>query len=61
MALDLYFNEKLHKYTDSRGIVYTSMTTVIGKYEVKFDTEKMSKIVTQSKKSQYDLVDVQLN
>ncbi len=53
MAIELFFNEKLHKYTDSRNLAYTSMTTVIGKYEVKFDTEKMSKIVIKSKKSQY--------
>jgi len=53
--LELYFNEKLHKYTDSRGLVYTSMTTVIGKYERKFE-EKAKEIATacsRSRNSQY--------
>ena len=43
MGTILYFNEELHKYTNQDGLVYTSMTTVIGKYEDKFDTDKMAK------------------
>ena len=39
MGTILYFNEELHKYTNQDGLVYTSMTTVIGRYEDKFDTE----------------------
>lgn len=38
----LYFNEELHRYTNELGQVYTSMTTVIGKYEDKFDADKMA-------------------
>jgi hypothetical protein len=39
----LYFNEELHKYTNESGLVYTSMTTVIGKYEEKFNVEEEAK------------------
>jgi hypothetical protein len=35
----IYFDEKLHKYTDEYGNVLTSVTTVIGKYVVPFDTD----------------------
>lgn len=31
------FNEALHKYTDEENKVYTSVTTVIGKYHEEFD------------------------
>jgi hypothetical protein len=43
MSTILYFNEELHKYTNEAGLTYTSMTTVIGKYEDKFDADKMAK------------------
>lgn len=43
MSTILYFNEELHKYTNQDGLEYTSMTTVIGKYEDKFDAPKMAK------------------
>jgi hypothetical protein len=51
----LYFNEELHKYTDDRGYTYTSMTTAIGKYEIKFE-EKQKEIAeacSRSRNSQY--------
>jgi len=51
--IDLYFNEEAHSYKDNRGFTYTSMTTVIGKYEEKFDTDGMARRVTRSRKSQY--------
>jgi len=35
----LYFNEADHIYTNEVGLQYTSMTTVIGKYEHPFDTK----------------------
>jgi hypothetical protein len=38
----LYFDEKLHKYTDDVNLPYTSTTTIIGKYCVKFDTQVMA-------------------
>ena len=38
--ISIFFNEKEHKYTDSSNRVYTSVTTVIGHYENKFDTKK---------------------
>jgi hypothetical protein len=41
---NIYFDEALHKYTDDLGQVYTSCTTMLGHFENKFDTEKMSKI-----------------
>jgi ATP-dependent exoDNAse (exonuclease V) beta subunit len=31
------FNEELHRYTDEENLVYTSVTTVIGKYHKQFD------------------------
>lgn len=40
----IYFDEKLHRYTDEYGNVFTSVTTVIGKYVEEFDTEKMAEI-----------------
>jgi len=44
----IYFNEELHKYTDDLSNPYTSTTTLIGKYEHKFDIKKMSKICALS-------------
>ena len=39
----IYFNEKLHKYTDELGNAYISVTTLIDKYTEKFDTEAQAK------------------
>ena len=39
----IYFDERLHKYTDHLGNVYTSVTTVISKYENKFDELEVAK------------------
>ena len=36
----IFFNEKLHKYTDEFSNTYISATTLIGKYESKFDEKK---------------------
>lgn len=36
---DIRFNEKLHRYTDEDGNVYTSVTTLIGEYTPKFDED----------------------
>lgn len=33
----IYFNEKYHTYTDDMGSRYISVTTLIGKYEYKFE------------------------
>lgn len=44
MSTKIYFNEALHKYTDEYGNVFTSVTTVIGKYVEKFDNNKMARI-----------------
>ena len=41
-ALELYFNPKLHRYSDIYGNVYTSVTTLISKYEKLFDTTKVA-------------------
>lgn len=38
MTIELYFDEKEHKYTDNKGNVYNSTTTVISEYGSKFDT-----------------------
>jgi len=35
----IYFDERQHKYTDSRGNIYTSTTTIIPKYHESFDTD----------------------
>lgn len=40
----IYFDEPSHTYTDSRGNVYTSVTTLLGKYHNKFDKRKWLKI-----------------
>lgn len=37
---DIYFNAKKHVYTNEAGIPYISATTLIGKYEEKFDEKK---------------------
>lgn len=34
---EIIFNEKLHRYTNPEGFVYTSVTTLIGKYHPQFD------------------------
>ena len=39
----IYFDEKQHKYTDNLRNPYTSVTTVIAKYENKFDTVEVAK------------------
>ena len=39
----LYFNEKLHKYTDDMKNPYTSMTTIIDKYYKHFDTDGVAR------------------
>jgi len=39
----IYFDERLHKYTDDRGNTYTSVTTIISKYYEEFDTDGVSK------------------
>ena len=36
----IYFNEEEHKYTDNFSNIYTSTTTLIGKYHEKFDDNK---------------------
>jgi len=40
----IYFDEIKHRYTDDMDNVYTSTTTLIGKYANEFDMEKMAKI-----------------
>jgi len=39
----IYFNEKLHRYTDDFGNPYTSATTLYGKYIDKFDNKTIAK------------------
>lgn len=39
----IYFNEKLHRYTDEYNNTLTSVTTVIGKYVKPFDVEAVIK------------------
>jgi len=41
--VEIFFDAPSHKYTDNKGNVYTSVTTLIGKYGIKFDTFKMAK------------------
>lgn len=38
----LYFDEKLHKYTDNLGNPYTSTTTIISKYINEFNSDKVA-------------------
>ncbi len=40
----IFFDEALHKYTDEHGNTFTSVTTVLGKYEDEFETEKVARI-----------------
>ena len=40
----LYFEEKEHKYTDTCGNEYLSVTTLIGKYHEKFDAKYWARI-----------------
>lgn len=49
----LQFNEIKHKYMDTNGNIYTSMTTVIGKYEPVFDKLGIAKAVTRKRDSKY--------
>jgi len=49
----LLFNEVYHKYMDTNGNIYTSMTTVIGKYEPVFDRMGIAKAVTRKRDSKY--------
>jgi len=51
--INLYFNEEAHSYKDDRGFVYTSATTVIGKYEHEFDSKTMAKRCSTSRNSRY--------
>lgn len=37
--IDILFNEEEHKYYDANGSIYTSVTTLIGKYTNTYDTE----------------------
>lgn len=37
------FNESLHRYTDEEDLVYTSVTTVIGKYHEQFNEDYWAK------------------
>jgi hypothetical protein len=39
----IFFNEKLHSYTDNCGNKYTSMTTCIDKYVEKFNADAVSR------------------
>lgn len=39
----IFFDEKLHKYTDNFKNPYTSVTTVIGKYGNEFKTEEVAR------------------
>ena len=43
LTRNIFFNEKLHRYTDNLANVYTSSTTLIGKYYNKFDTKARSR------------------
>ena len=40
MEVEILFDSKRHKYTDNFGNTYTSVTTVIGEYEYKFEDEQ---------------------
>ncbi len=40
----IFFDEALHKYTDEHGNTFTSVTTVLGKYEDEFDSDKVARI-----------------
>jgi len=42
--ISLFFDPTVHKYTDNRGNEYVSVTTLIGKYEDKFDSKKMARL-----------------
>lgn len=38
----IYFDERLHKYTDDRGNTYSSVTTIISKYYEQFEADKIA-------------------
>jgi len=42
MKPTIYFDERLHKYTDDRGNTYSSVTTVISNYYEKFEEDKIA-------------------
>ena len=37
--MEIFFNQKLHKYTDENGFVYQSVTSLIEKFKNKFDAK----------------------
>lgn len=47
---DIFFDPKSHSYTDSFGNTYTSVTTLLDKYGVKFDKYTMAKLCEQAGK-----------
>jgi len=49
----LKFNPDFHKYIDNNGGVYTSMTTVIGKYVPKFESEKVALACSRKRGHRY--------
>jgi len=42
MKHNIYFDEATHKYTDDFGNPFTSVTTIIHKYQAQFDTDAMA-------------------
>lgn len=50
---ELLFNESQHKYMDTFGNIYTSMTTVIGEYTPEFEKTKIAKAVSRKHDSKY--------
>lgn len=44
--VQLTFNEELHRYSDETGLVYTSVTTLIGKYKEPFNKKYWSMYTT---------------
>lgn len=49
----IYFNEAKHKYTDELGNEYVSATTLIGKYEEKFDVDYWARYKSKEGKGIY--------
>ena len=47
---DIYFDEKPHKYTDSVGTDYTSVTTFLKRFESEKDTRQMAELALKSGK-----------
>ena len=50
---DIYFEEVPHKYTDSYGTKYTSVTTFVGQLEVEKDWDLIVEKAIKKKDSQY--------